>query len=52
MAQAGDLVRATAPVGKGAAPGKVEANIEPALSSLFYQEARRRPVVTVALTEV
>jgi mRNA degradation ribonuclease J1/J2 len=52
LARAGDLVRATAPVRQGTAPGKVEANIEPALSSLFYQETRRRPVVTVALTEV
>jgi mRNA degradation ribonuclease J1/J2 len=52
LAQAGELVRATASFRQGAAPGKVEANIEPALSSLFFQETKRRPVVTVASTEV
>ena len=52
LAQAGDLVRATASVEQGTAPGKVEAKIEQALSSFFYRETRRRPVVTVALIEV
>jgi ribonuclease J len=51
LAEAGDLVRSTASAKRGTAPDKVEARIEKALSSFFYQETRRRPVVTVALTE-
>ena len=39
-------------VKRGTAPGKVEEKVERALSSLFYRETKRKPVVTVALTEV
>jgi ribonuclease J len=52
LAQAGDLVRAKASVKRGTAPGSVEDRVERALSSFFYQETKRRPVVTVAMMEV
>jgi ribonuclease J len=52
LAQAGDLVRASASVKRGTAPGRVEDRVERALSSFFYQETKRRPVVTVAMMEV
>jgi ribonuclease J len=52
LAQAGDLVRANASVKRGTAPGRVEDRVERALSSFFYQETKRRPVVTVAMMEV
>ncbi len=52
LSQAGDVVRSTASVKRGTAPGKVEETVERALSSFFYEETRRKPVVTVALIEV
>ena len=52
LAQAGELVRTTATVRRGTAPGKVEDKVEEALSNFFYQKTRRRPVVTVAMVEV
>jgi ribonuclease J len=52
LSQARDVVRSTALVKRGTAPGKVEERVERALSSFFYRETKRRPVVTVALTEV
>jgi ribonuclease J len=52
LAQAGDLVRSTASVKRGTASDKVEERVERALSDFFYQETRRRPVVTVAMMEV
>jgi ribonuclease J len=52
LSQARDIVRSTALVKRGTAPGKVEERVERALSSFFYRETKRRPVVTVALTEV
>lgn len=52
LVQAEDLVRATASVKQGTAPGKVEERVERALSNFFYQETKRRPVVTVAMMEV
>jgi ribonuclease J len=52
LAQAGDLVRATASSKRSAAPDKVEKKVERALSDFFYKETRRRPVVTAVLMEV
>jgi ribonuclease J len=52
LAQAGDLVRATASGKRGAAPAGVEKKVEQALSDFFYRETRRRPVVTVAMIEI
>jgi ribonuclease J len=52
LAQAKDLVRSTASVKRGTAPGKVEERVERALSEFFYQETKRRPVVTVSMLEV
>lgn len=52
LAQAGDLVRATASAKRNTAPGHVEKEVERALSDFFYKETRRRPVVTVAMVEV
>jgi ribonuclease J len=52
LAQAKDLVRSTASVKRGTAPDKVEEKVERALGEFFYQETKRRPVVTVAMMEV
>jgi ribonuclease J len=52
LAEARDLVSTIASVKRGTAPDKVEEKVERALSSLFYQETKRNPVVTVALVEV
>jgi len=52
LAQAKDLVRSTATVKRGTAPSKVEERVERALSEFFYQETKRRPVVTAAMLEV
>jgi ribonuclease J len=52
LSRAGEVVRSTAAVKRGTAPGKVEARIEKALSGFLYQETKRRPVVTVAMMEV
>ena len=35
----------------GTQPGKVEEKVEQALSSFFYRETKRRPVVTAVLLE-
>ena len=51
LARAGDVVRSTASVRRGTAPDKVEEKVEQALSSFFYRETKRKPVVTVALLE-
>jgi ribonuclease J len=51
LSQAGRVVSATASGRKGTAPDRVEERVERALSSLFYRETKRKPVVTVALTE-
>ena len=51
LARAGDVVRSTASVQRGTAPDKVEEKVEQALSSFFYRETKRKPVVTVALLE-
>jgi ribonuclease J len=52
LSQAEDVVRSAASVRRGTAPGKVEQEVERALSSLFYRETKRKPVVSVALVEV
>jgi ribonuclease J len=52
LAQAEELVRATASVKQGTAPDKVEKKVEQALADFFYKETRRRPVVTAAMMEV
>ncbi|MEJ2209858.1 MAG: ribonuclease J [Anaerolineae bacterium] len=50
LSAAQDVVRSKVAVHNGDAP-KVEAKIEQALSSFFYRETRRKPVVTAALIE-
>jgi ribonuclease J len=52
LSRAEDVVRTAASVKRGTAPGKVEERVEQALSSFFYRETKRKPVVTVALVEV
>jgi ribonuclease J len=52
LTRAENLVRTTASVKRGTAPGKVEERVERALSSFFYQETKRRPLVTVAMMEM
>ena len=52
LAQAGALVRSNASVKRGTAPAKVEDRVARALSTFFYKETKRRPVVTVAMMEV
>jgi len=51
LTRAEDVVRSAASVKKGTALGKVEEKVERALSSFLYQETKRRPVVTVALSK-
>jgi ribonuclease J len=51
LSQAGEVVRTTASVRRGTAPDRVEERVEQALSSFFYRETKRKPVVTVALLE-
>lgn len=52
LSRAGKVVSAAASGERGTAPEEVEAKVERALSSLFYRETKRKPVVTVALTEM
>jgi ribonuclease J len=52
LSRAEDIVRSTASAKRDTAPGKVEERVEKALSSFFYRETKRKPVVTVALLEV
>jgi len=52
LARAEETVLAAASARRGTAAAKVEEKVERALSSLFYRETRRNPVVTVALIEV
>ena len=51
LTRAEDVVRSAASVKKGTALGKVEEKVERALSSFLYQETKRKPVVTVALSK-
>jgi ribonuclease J len=52
LSRAEEIVRSNASVQRGTAASKVEEEVEQALSSFFYRETRRKPVVTVALMEV
>jgi ribonuclease J len=52
LSLAGEVVSAAAASKRGASPAKIEEKAERALSNLFYRETKRRPVVTVALTEL
>jgi ribonuclease J len=52
LARAEETVLSAASTRRGTAAEKVEEKVERALSSLFYRETRRNPVVTVALLEV
>jgi ribonuclease J len=52
LSRAGKVVSATAAGRRGTTPAKIEEKAERALSNLFYRETKRRPVVTVALTEL
>ena len=51
LSRAEDVVRSAASVKKGSATGKVEEKVARTLSSFLYQETKRKPVVTVALTK-
>jgi ribonuclease J len=51
LSRAVDVVRSAASVKQGTAAGKVEEKVERALSSFFYRETKRKPVVIVALVE-
>jgi ribonuclease J len=51
LSRAKDVIRSAASVKPGTAPGQVEEEVEKALSHFFYQETRRRPVVTSVVIE-
>ncbi|MDD3827439.1 MAG: ribonuclease J [Anaerolineae bacterium] len=51
LARAREVVRSAAKNGRGTAADSVEDKVEQALSSFFYRETRRKPVITVALVE-
>jgi len=51
LSRAEDVVHSHASGQKGAALSKVEEKVGQALSSFFYRETKRKPVVTVALME-
>ncbi len=51
LSRARAIVRSSASIKRGTAPEQVEETVEQALSSFFYRETGRRPVVTVALVE-
>ncbi|HSJ57781.1 MAG TPA: ribonuclease J [Anaerolineae bacterium] len=52
LARAEDVVRGAASNGRGTPAARMETRVEEALSSFFYRETRRKPVVTAALMEV
>lgn len=52
LVRAQDVVRGAASNGRGTPAAKMESRVEEALSSFFYRETRRKPVVTAALMEV
>ncbi len=52
LSQAEDVVRSAVPPRRGGSPDQVADRVEQALTSFFYRETRRRPVVTVALVEL
>ncbi len=51
LSAAKDVVRSTVAVKNGHTPEKMEKKVEQALSSFFYHQTRRKPVVTAALVE-
>jgi ribonuclease J len=52
LSSAQDVVRSAVASKNGHTPEKLEAKVEQALSSFFYRQTRRKPVVTAALIEV
>jgi ribonuclease J len=52
LSRASDVVRSAALAGKNGSLPRIEGKAEQALSSFFYRETKRKPVVTVALVEV
>jgi ribonuclease J len=52
LSSAQDVVRSTVASKNGHTPEKLEAKVEQALSSFFYRQTKRKPVVTAALIEV
>jgi ribonuclease J len=52
LSRARDVVRTSASVKRGTQVHKVEEKVERALSTFFYRETKRKPVVSVALVEV
>jgi ribonuclease J len=52
LSSAQDVVRSAVASKNGHTPEKLEAKVEQALSSFFYRQTKRKPVVTAALVEV
>ena len=52
LARASDVVRSASSAGKNGSTNRIEGKAEQALSTFFYRETKRKPVVTVALVEV
>ncbi len=52
LSSAQDVVRSAVTSKNGHTPEKLEAKVEQALSSFFYRQTKRKPVVTAALIEV
>ena len=52
LSRAEDVVRSSMQAKRGTPPGKLEESVERALSSFFYRETKRKPVVTVELVQV
>jgi mRNA degradation ribonuclease J1/J2 len=51
MSKAEEVARTAASVQRNTSPAVVEAQITRALSSFFYRETRRKPVVTAAVVD-
>jgi len=51
FSQARAIVRSSSSVQRGTAPEQVQDKVEQALSSFFYRETRRKPLVTVVMLE-
>ncbi|MFN2290195.1 MAG: ribonuclease J [Anaerolineae bacterium] len=51
LSRASDVVRSAASAGKNGSLQRLEGKAEQALSTFFYRETKRKPVVTVALVE-
>jgi ribonuclease J len=52
LSRAGDVVRSAVSGKRNGSMQRLEAKVEQALSTFFYRETKRRPVVTVALVDV